>query len=66
MAGFRVEHLMEKERLFREMYVQHKSSHSADGNTRQQCSTSSGKALAEMRNGPQVDIENRPSPSVTM
>lgn len=62
----RVEHLMEKERLFREMYVQHKSGQGSDGVVRQQRSTGGSKAMADMRSSPQMGIENILSPSVTM
>ncbi len=56
---------MEKERLFREMYVQNKSSQGSDGVVRQRRSASGGKAMADMRISPQLDMENIPSPSVT-
>ncbi|KAL0021269.1 hypothetical protein WJX79_003435 [Trebouxia sp. C0005] len=62
----RVEHLMEKERLFREMYVQHKSGQGSDGVVRQQRSTGGSKAMADMRSSPQMGIDNILSPSVTM
>ena len=61
----RVEHLMEKERLFREMYVQHTSVQGSDAIVRQQRSTGSSKAMAGMRSSPQMGIENIPSPTVT-
>ncbi|KAL0036844.1 hypothetical protein WJX77_001575 [Trebouxia sp. C0004] len=61
----RVEHLMEKERLFREMYVQHKSVQGSDAVVRQRRSTGSSKAMADMRSSPQMGIENFPSPTVT-
>ncbi len=62
----RVEHLMEKERLFREMYVQHKSGQGSDAIVRQRRSTGSSKAMADMRSSPHMGIENIPSSTMTM
>lgn len=56
---------MEKERLFREMYVQHKSVQGSDGIVRQRRSTGGSKATADMHSSPQMGIENIPSPTVT-
>lgn len=57
---------MEKERLFREMYVQHKSGQGSDAIVRQRRSTGSSKAMADMRSSPQMGIENIPSSTMTM
>ena len=59
---------MEKERLFREMYVQHKSSQGSDGNVRQRRPASGDKATVGSTSAkpPKLGIENMPSPAVTL
>ena len=58
----RVEHLMEKERLFRELYVQNKSSQCADGISEQLKSASDSKAKADTSS--KLGTENCHSPSL--
>lgn len=54
---------MEKERLFKEMFVQHKASQGSDGIQRR--NTSGGKSMGDLRGIPHLDVENIPSPSMT-
>ena len=51
---------MEKERIFRERFVQQKASQGSDAVIRQRKSIGGGTATAE-----QLDIENFPSPPFT-
>ena len=55
----RVEHLMEKERVFKERFVQNKSSLGSDEAVRRK-STSSGTAMLHMLDSPKLDTENMP------
>ena len=58
---------MEKERLFREMYVQHKSLQGSDGNVRQRRPASGDKAMVGSTSAnAKLGIENIPSPAVTL
>ena len=58
---------MEKERLFREMYVQHKSSQGSDGNVRQRRPASGDKnMIGNTSANAKLGIENIPSPAVTL
>ena len=54
----RVEHLMEKERVFKERFVQNKSSQGSDAAVRQRKGTSSGTAMLDMLDSPKLDMEN--------
>lgn len=49
---------MEKERIFREKFVQNKSSQGSDGAVQQRKSTSSGAMMLNMLDSPKLDIEN--------
>lgn len=53
---------MEKERIFRERFVQNKSSQGSDGAVRQRKGTSSGTMLLDMLDSPKLEVENMPSP----
>ena len=56
----RVEHLMEKERVFKERFVMNKSSVGSDEAVRQRQSTCSGTVMPHMLERSKLDIENMP------
>lgn len=49
---------MEKERIFREMFVQNKSSQGSGGAVQQSKSTSSGAVLLNMLDSTKLDMQN--------
>lgn len=51
---------MEKERVFRERFVQAKSSQGSDGSMRQHKSMGSGTAILGLPDSSKVDLENMP------
>lgn len=51
---------MEKERVFRERFVQTKSSQGSDGSVRQRKSLGSGTAMLDLPDSSKVDLENVP------
>ena len=51
---------MEKERVFKERFVQNKSSQGSDAAVRQRKSTSSGTAMIDLLDNPGPDMENMP------
>lgn len=51
---------MEKERVFRERFVQNKSSQGSDGSVRQRKSMGSSTAMLNLLDSSKVDLENMP------